>query len=96
MRVKFLLLEPQDNTATAIFDIVKGEKVNVMGKEIIILDNISFGHKFAVCDIEKDSSVIKYGEMIGIATEFIKKGSHVHVHNIVDVTDKMAEERRRS
>lgn len=44
--------------------------------------NIENGHKYAVCDIEKGSDVIKYGEAIGIATQDIKKGEHVHTHNL--------------
>lgn len=44
--------------------------------------NISDGHKYAVRDIEKGENIIKYGQSIGHATEFIKKGEHVHTHNM--------------
>ena len=49
-------------------------------------DNVSVdlntGHKAALCDIEKDTDIIKYGYPIGIATENIKKGENVHSHNM--------------
>ena len=49
-------------------------------------DNVSVdlatGHKIAICDIEKNSDVIKYGYPIGYATENIKKGESVHSHNM--------------
>lgn len=49
-------------------------------------DNVSVdlntGHKVALCDIEKDTDIIKYGYPIGIATENIKKGENVHSHNM--------------
>ena len=44
--------------------------------------NIENGHKYAVCDIKKGENIIKYGMPIGHATEDIKKGEHVHTHNV--------------
>lgn len=44
--------------------------------------NIENGHKYAICDIKCGEGVIKYGEPIGIATANIKKGEHVHSHNL--------------
>lgn len=43
---------------------------------------ISYGHKFAVEDIQRGTNVIKYGEVIGRATAPIPRGAHAHVHNI--------------
>lgn len=40
------------------------------------------GHKYALIDIKKGENVIKYGSPIGHATEDIKKGDHVHTHNV--------------
>ena len=36
-------------------------------------------------EIKKGEKVIKYGEPIGQATRDIKKGEHVHVHNIKSI-----------
>jgi len=44
--------------------------------------NLKNGHKFALCDIKKGENIIKYGSPIGHATEGIKKGDHVHTHNV--------------
>lgn len=44
--------------------------------------NVDTGHKYAVCDIKKGENIIKYGMPIGHATEDIKKGDHVHTHNL--------------
>ena len=43
---------------------------------------IPAGHKFALRDIQKGEMIIKYGDPIGTATEFIPEGSHVHTHNV--------------
>lgn len=40
------------------------------------------GHKYALIDIKNGENVIKYGSPIGHATEDIKKGDHVHTHNV--------------
>ncbi len=44
--------------------------------------NIENGHKYALCDIKVGEQIIKYGFPIGVATAEIKKGEHVHTHNI--------------
>jgi len=50
------------------------------------LDNVEVdlksGHKHALCDIKQGENIIKYGFPIGHATENIKKGDHVHSHNL--------------
>ena len=50
------------------------------------LDNVEIslenGHKYALCDIKAGENVIKYGCPIGHATVDIKKGEHVHTHNL--------------
>lgn len=40
------------------------------------------GHKYAITDIKKGENIIKYGSPIGHATEDIKRGEHVHTHNL--------------
>lgn len=44
--------------------------------------NIENGHKYALCDIKVGEQIIKYGFPIGVAKAEIKKGEHVHTHNI--------------
>ncbi len=44
--------------------------------------NLEDGHKYALCDIKNGENIIKYGQPIGHATSDIKKGEHVHSHNL--------------
>ena len=44
--------------------------------------NLENGHKYALRDINAGENVIKYGNPIGHATADIKKGEHVHTHNM--------------
>ena len=78
-------MNDRDNVATAVADLFPDEKVVVKnGQEmtIVVRAEIPFGHKFAIKPIGKGNGVVKYGEIIGRATENILKGDHVHVHNI--------------
>ena len=59
---------------------------------VVTADNSSFhltnkmdvpiGHKIALVDIKNGDTVWKYGHDIGKAVADIKKGEHVHVHNL--------------
>lgn len=52
--------------------------------------NLSDGHKYALRDIAKGENIIKYGNPIGHATADIKKGEHVHTHNVkTNLSDKL-------
>lgn len=44
--------------------------------------NLKDGHKYAARDIKKGEDIIKYGFPIGHALADIKKGEHVHIHNL--------------
>ena len=44
--------------------------------------NVDNGHKYAVRDIKRGENIIKYGQPIGHALTDIKKGEHVHSHNL--------------
>ena len=57
-------------------------KINISDKNIETKDIIPFGHKFAIRNIKKGSSVIKYGEVIGTSSEDISEGDWIHIHNI--------------
>jgi altronate dehydratase small subunit len=81
-----ILISKEDNVATAIIELMEGERAQFWAcdeiVEVLIAENIPQYHKFAVRDIRKMESVRKYGEVIGQALCNIRQGSHVHVHNI--------------
>ena len=75
---KYVLINEHDNVMVAIEDLKKGDVVN----NITLLDDVMMGHKIALKDILEKEDIIKYGYPMGHATSFIKKGSHVHTHNV--------------
>ena len=84
-----LLLNNADNVYCVLRDHQTGDfpvLVDATGNHCscpILLDNIPLGHKVARVSIDKDAPVIKYGTVIGYATQAIPAGSHVHLHNLI-------------
>ena len=46
------------------------------------INDIMLGHKIALKDLKEGDTIIKYGHDIGKVVKSIKKGEHVHVHNV--------------
>ncbi len=85
--INSILIHEIDNVATAIADFNKGEAARYAVKSKIVIveikESIPQYHKFAIRDIPKGGRIFKYGDVIGEAVQDIRRGSHVHVHNIV-------------
>jgi altronate hydrolase len=81
--VQALRLDPSDNVAVATGTRAAGDGIAVEGCLVILADPIPLGHKFALEEIPPGGHVRKYGEVIGVATDRIVIGAHVHVHNVV-------------
>lgn len=82
MQNKFIVMSYNDNCATALEEILEDNELTVKGKKIRITQKIPYGHKFALINIKKGEFILKYGEIIGVATTDIKSGDWVHVHNV--------------
>jgi altronate dehydratase small subunit len=86
MQKKAILIDRKDNVATALCQLQKGDSVEVGIDEYTLdtklLQDIPFGHKYALKDVRQGEAVIKYGETIGLATQAIRQGEHVHIHNV--------------
>lgn len=50
--------------------------------ELVVNDDVPIGHKVALEDIAEGDTAIKYGQDIGRFVEAVKKGHHVHTHNL--------------
>ena len=79
-RPSVLRLNPVDNVAVAMRRIEAGEVV--AADQVVASVGVPSGHKVAVEIIPSGSPVRKYGQVIGMATEDIAPGSHVHTHNL--------------
>ena len=73
-----IIAKAGDSVATAISDLVIGDKV--VG--IAVKEPVPAGHKLAIIHHEPGKPVIKLGQLIGIATQAIVAGGHIHSHNL--------------
>ncbi|HEY0209782.1 UxaA family hydrolase [Acerihabitans sp.] len=82
MTKRALLLNPRDNCVVALTDILPGDRVSYEQGEFIALHNVTLGHKLAIGAMDTGAQVIKYGAIIGSATQPIAQGGHIHTHNL--------------
>jgi len=86
--IQFLIHEEADSVGVATVDIKAGEVVKGLymdtqaEAEVTVLEDVPLGHKIAMADHKVEDSVIKYGANIGKVVADIKKGAHVHTHNL--------------
>lgn len=85
----FLVHEEGDVVGVVTVEGIKaGQELNgwVMAEDktvtIKVNNDIPIGHKIALQDLSAGSTVIKYGVDIGKVVAPIKKGDHLHVHNV--------------
>ncbi|MEP7328057.1 MAG: SMP-30/gluconolactonase/LRE family protein [Betaproteobacteria bacterium] len=79
-------LRPVDDVATVLVDLAAGAIVRLTAgaqtRDIVLLEPIRAGHKFAVRALASGLRVRKYGEFIGRTTCAVAAGAWVHLHNL--------------
>ena len=85
-RITALRIQPRDNVATCVLaqwaDEAAAYEADGEAVTVRLLDDIPFGHKFAIRPIAAGDEIIKYGYPIGRAVRDIQPGEHVHIHNV--------------
>lgn len=74
-------LNPIDDVVIARRQLMLGTILQEEGG-LRIAAMIPAGHKMATRDIAQGESVKRYGQIIGVASQPIKAGQHVHTHNL--------------
>ena len=74
-----IVISARDNVATALEALAAGQVIGTF----TVREAIPRGHKVSMQTIPLGASVIKYGNTIGVATEEIPPGAHVHTHNVL-------------
>lgn len=78
MSQTYLKMHNSDNVAVAL----QAFEPNHKAANVTLREPIPQGHKFALQDIALGQNILKYGQVIAVATRDIKAGQHVHDHNI--------------
>ena len=84
-----IIHDEKDNVGVVVIETTKkGQECSAWIMEddsstnIQSVDEISLGHKIAMVDLKEGDTILKYGHDIGKVVKAIKKGEHVHVHNV--------------
>ena len=89
MATDIIIHDKKDNVGVVVIEkitpkqdcscwIMENDASNIIKSEA----EIPLGHKIALQDFKEGDAIIKYGHDIGRVVKSIKKGDHVHVHNV--------------
>ena len=84
-----IIQDEKDNVGVVVIETTKkGQDCNAWIMEndksikVPSLNEVPLGHKIALQDLKEGDTILKYGHDIGKVVKAIKKGEHVHVHNV--------------
>ena len=87
--IHFIQHDARDDCAVAVIEgVSKSDVCNLWVMDgdaeatVSVNADIPIGHKVALKDLESGSDVLKYGNVIGRLVSSVKKGDHLHVHNL--------------
>tara|TARA_X000000950_G_scaffold244458_1_gene300652 strand:- start:503 stop:790 length:288 start_codon:yes stop_codon:yes gene_type:complete len=88
-KTDIIIHDKKDNVGVIVVEkVIKGQDCDCWIMENDASNNIKseaeipLGHKIALQDFKEGDTIIKYGHDIGKVVKSIKKGDHVHVHNV--------------
>jgi hypothetical protein len=79
---RLLLLHPADNVFVLTATLHAGEIYAVGGEMYRNEAELRLGQKIARVDVPAGGKILKYGVAIGSASVAIRRGDHVHLHNL--------------
>ena len=89
MATEIIIHDQKDNVGVVVIEKITSKQEcncwimeNDSTTSIQSMDEISLGHKIAMIDLNEGDTILKYGHDIGKVVKSIKKGEHVHVHNV--------------
>ncbi|MGA3103392.1 MAG: flagellar biosynthesis protein FlgA [Terriglobales bacterium] len=89
MTIDFIVHDKADNVGVVVVeDVQAGRKLSGWIMEtneslaLPALDAVPLGHKIALTDLPKESTILKYGHDVGRTVAEIGAGRHVHTHNL--------------
>ena len=83
MAVRAIRMDPKDNVAVVTADVKASDAVELDdGTRVRASEAVPRGGKVALMPLAAGATVVRYGETIGLATEDIAAGQHVHTHNL--------------
>ena len=84
-----LRINPNDNVAVALCDIIHNTKISIGTEELITQETIPVKHKLALIDFKKEMPIYMYGVLVGKTTDTIPKGGLLTTENVIHLTEKV-------
>ena len=78
----WIQLHANDNCIVALQPLMQGQRIDLNGNSVTLRADILAGHKVSIAPIDVGQPVMKYGWPIGVATQRIEPGDHIHDHNL--------------
>jgi altronate hydrolase len=75
-------IHPDDNVAVAVEPLHEGSEVAVDGARVVLVEDVPAGHKLALAPLAQGDAVVKYGFVIGEATQDVPAGGWIHSQNL--------------
>ena len=75
-----LTLHPDDNIVVALKNLRVGDVV--CDGSITVSEEVKRGHKICVKSVKQSTNILKFGQIVGAATQDIAAGTLVHTHNL--------------
>ena len=82
MQKKLIKVDPTDNVAVALVNLVAGETIAFEGEDVVVLSDTKMKHKIAMKDFESGDKIIMYGVIVGKASQTIAKGDVITTANV--------------
>ncbi len=82
MQKKLIKVDPADNVAVALVNLVAGETIAFEGEDVLVVSDTKMKHKIAMKDFESGDKIIMYGVIVGKASQAIAKGDVITTINI--------------
>jgi altronate hydrolase len=82
MQKKLIKVDPTDNVAVALVNLVAGETIPYEGEEVVVLSDTKMKHKIAMKDFQSGDKIIMYGVIVGKASQTIAKGDTITTANV--------------
>jgi altronate dehydratase len=77
-----ILLHASDNVLVCRGEVAAGDVLMIDGEVVTAPAATPLGHKIARNDLSAGDIVIKYGAPIGSISVPVRRGEHVHLHNM--------------
>lgn len=79
---EYLQIHPTDNVLVALKDLKAGKVIQHNGESYVLVTDVSAKHKFTINPLNKGDKIYMYGVLVGVANEFIDRGSAITTENI--------------